>query len=136
MKRPGVGKMLLPKYHSNDTENRPGLFPIYPIRFSNLPGFNQPFPPVEMETFCTQPPLENLQKRTKTTSKVYLRLTTMSPLYPCGKPCSIGTHNETVKTRAYLLYSIMIRLIESASNDCRSSVQQSFLGKKMRQKPR
>ena len=21
---------------------------------------------------------------------------TMSPLYPCGKPCSRGTHNETV----------------------------------------
>ena len=25
------------------------------------------------------------------------RLMTMNPLYPCGKPCSRGTHNETVK---------------------------------------
>ena len=24
------------------------------------------------------------------------RLMTMSPLYPCGRPCSRGTHNETV----------------------------------------
>ena len=26
-----------------------------------------------------------------------IRLMTMSLLYPCGKPCSTGTHNETVK---------------------------------------
>ena len=25
------------------------------------------------------------------------RIMTMNPLYPCGKPCSTGTHNETVK---------------------------------------
>ena len=25
------------------------------------------------------------------------RLMTMKPMYPCGKPCSRGTHNETVK---------------------------------------
>ena len=25
---------------------------------------------------------------------------TMSPMYPCGKPCSTGTHNETVKRMA------------------------------------
>ena len=29
---------------------------------------------------------------------------TMSPLYPCGKPCSRGTHHETVKTWPYFLY--------------------------------
>ena len=28
------------------------------------------------------------------------RLTTMSPLYPCGKPCSTGTRIETVKKLA------------------------------------
>ena len=33
-------------------------------------------------------------------SLVDLRLLTMSPLYPCGKPCSRGTHNETVKNPA------------------------------------
>ena len=27
---------------------------------------------------------------------------TMNPLYPCGKPCSGGTHNETVKNLALL----------------------------------
>ena len=31
---------------------------------------------------------------------------TMSPLYPCGKPCSRGTHNETVKILA--LFSSII----------------------------
>ena len=25
---------------------------------------------------------------------------TMTPLYPCGKPCSRGTHDETVKNLA------------------------------------
>ena len=34
------------------------------------------------------------------------RLMTMSPLSPCGKPCSTGTHNETVKKLA--LFSAMI----------------------------
>ena len=29
-----------------------------------------------------------------------IRLTTMSPMYPFGKPCSRGTHNETVKNPA------------------------------------
>ena len=28
------------------------------------------------------------------------RLMTMSPLYPCGKPCSRGTHHETVENLA------------------------------------
>ena len=26
------------------------------------------------------------------------RLMTMSPLYPCGEPCSTGTHNKTGKS--------------------------------------
>ena len=30
------------------------------------------------------------------------RLMTMSPLHPCGKPCSTGTHNETVKNLALI----------------------------------
>ena len=30
----------------------------------------------------------------------------MSPLFPCGKPCSRGTHNETVKNSA--LFSAII----------------------------
>ena len=34
------------------------------------------------------------------------RLMTMRPLYPCGKPCSRGTHNETVKNLA--LFSSII----------------------------
>ena len=39
-------------------------------------------------------------------SIIMLRLMTMSPLYPCGKPCSRGTHNETVKNLA--LFSSII----------------------------
>ena len=34
------------------------------------------------------------------------RLMTMSPLYPCGKPCSRGNHKETVKNLA--LFSSVI----------------------------
>ena len=26
-----------------------------------------------------------------------IRLMTMSPLYPCGKPCSRGTHSDTLR---------------------------------------
>ena len=33
-------------------------------------------------------------------SLAYIRLMTMSPLYPGGKPCSTRTHNETVKNLA------------------------------------
>ena len=38
------------------------------------------------------------------------RLMTMSPLYPCGKPCSTGTHNETVKKLA-LFSAIIIGIV-------------------------
>ena len=41
------------------------------------------------------------------------RLMTMSPLYPCGIPCSIGTHNETVKNLA--LFSSIINGIAKES---------------------
>ena len=34
------------------------------------------------------------------------RLMTISPLYPCGKPCSRGTDNETVKN--LVLFSSII----------------------------
>ena len=39
-------------------------------------------------------------------------LMTMSPLYPCGKPCSRGTHNETVKNLGLfssIIYGIMMK---------------------------
>ena len=41
------------------------------------------------------------------------RLMTMSPLYPCGKPCSRGTHHETVKNLA--LFSSIINGIRKES---------------------
>ena len=40
------------------------------------------------------------QRATQPIRRVGSRLMTMSPLYPCGKPCSRGTHNETVKNLA------------------------------------
>ena len=43
-------------------------------------------------------------------SGVRIRLMTMSPLYPCGKPCSRGTRNETVKNLA-LISSIINRIM-------------------------
>ena len=44
-------KVVLSEYHINDIENCLVLFPVRPIRFSNLPGFDQPFLPVEMGDF-------------------------------------------------------------------------------------
>ena len=44
-------KILFPEYRSNDIENYLVLFSICPIRFSNLPGFSQPWLPVEMGDF-------------------------------------------------------------------------------------
>ena len=41
------------------------------------------------------------------------RLMTMSPLYPCGKPCSRGTHNEKLKNLA--LFSSIINGIMKES---------------------
>ena len=45
---------------------------------------------------------QDIFKRTDVIVKmVYsIRLITMSPLYPGSKPCSTGTHNETVKNLA------------------------------------
>ena len=42
-----------------------------------------------------------------------VRLMTMSPLYPCGKPCSRGTQNETAKTLALFPSIINGIMIES-----------------------
>ena len=41
------------------------------------------------------------------------RLMTMSLLYPCGKPCSRGTHDETMKTLALFFSIINGIMIES-----------------------
>ena len=45
--------------------------------------------------------------------KAKARLVTMSPLYPCGKPCSIGTHNEIVKKLTLFFVFIHRIMIES-----------------------
>ena len=58
----GFEKMLLPEYQSNDIERCFVLFPICPIRFSNLPGFDQPFLSVEMGRFSAESPLRNPAK--------------------------------------------------------------------------
>ena len=71
-KRPGVLKILLPEYQSNDIENCLVLFPICLIRLSNLPGFNRLFLPVEMGDLLQKASFENLQNRVKTTSKISL----------------------------------------------------------------
>ena len=62
------------EYHSNDIENCIALFRIRLIRFSNLPGFNRRFLHVRMGDFLQKAPLENLQKRVKTQSKISLVL--------------------------------------------------------------
>ena len=53
MKGLAFEKILLPEYQSNDIERCLVLFPIWPIRFSNLPGFNVPFIPVDVSTDST-----------------------------------------------------------------------------------
>ena len=52
-------------------------------------------------------------KPPQNSTKTVIRLMTMSPLYPCGKPCSRGTHNETVKNLA--LFSSIISGIMNES---------------------
>ena len=44
-----------------DIENCLLLFPIWQIRFSNLPRFNRSFLPVEIGDFLQKAPFENLQ---------------------------------------------------------------------------
>ena len=51
--------------------------------------------------------------RSITLSPRKVRLMTMSPLYPCGKSCSRGTHNEKVKNLA--LFSSIINGIMKES---------------------
>ena len=65
-------KILIPEYPSNDVENCRVLSPICQIRFSNLPGFNWSFLPVEIGDFLQKAPFENLQRRAKTASKISL----------------------------------------------------------------
>eukprot|EP00112_Aurelia_sp_Birch-Aquarium-sp1_P018563 Seg4444.2 transcript_id=Seg4444.2/GoldUCD/mRNA.D3Y31 product="hypothetical protein" pseudo=true protein_id=Seg4444.2/GoldUCD/D3Y31 len=61
---------------------------------------------VTIECYAKGSPVPYLTINSKTTlapDKLELyctyecRLMMMSPLYPCGKPCSTGTHNGTVK---------------------------------------
>ena len=58
---PAFEKMLLPEYQSNDIENCLALFPICPIRFSNLFGFDRSFLPIEMGYFLQKVPENNKQ---------------------------------------------------------------------------
>ena len=67
---PAFEKILLPEHHSNDIENCLVLSPICQIKFSNLPGFNRPFIPVEIGDFLQKAPFGNQQKRVKTPSEI------------------------------------------------------------------
>ena len=60
----------LPECHRNNIENFPAFFPICPIRLSNLPCFNRPFPH-KWEIRCRKP-LPKRAKPMKTTSKISL----------------------------------------------------------------
>ena len=62
VKRPGIENMLHPEYRSKDIENCLALFLIYPVRFSNAPGFNRPFVPFEIGDFLQKAPFEAKQK--------------------------------------------------------------------------
>ena len=65
-------KMLLSEYQINYIKKGLVVFLICPIRFSNLPGFNRPFRPVEMRDGLEKASFENLQKRMQTTKKISL----------------------------------------------------------------
>ena len=53
-KRPAFDKILIPEYQSNDIENSLVLSLTCQIRFSNLPGFNPSFLPVEIGDFFAE----------------------------------------------------------------------------------
>ena len=69
---PTFRTIVLLEYHINDTENCLVLFPVRPIWFSNLPGFKQPFLPIKMGDILQKASFENLQKRVKASSKIFL----------------------------------------------------------------
>ena len=51
IKRAAFEKIMIPEFQSNDVYDCPVLSPICQIRFSNLPGFNRSFLPVEIGDF-------------------------------------------------------------------------------------
>ena len=53
---------LLLEHHSYDIENCLFLFPIHPIRFSNLPSRSRPLIPVDLRHFLQKAPFKSLQK--------------------------------------------------------------------------
>ena len=69
IKTPGVWKILIPEYQSNEIENCLILSPICQIRSSNLSDFNRPFLPVEIGDFLQKAPSENLQNQRKQQAK-------------------------------------------------------------------
>ena len=71
IKTPGDCKILIPEYQSNDIKNCLVLFPICQIRFSNLPGFNRLFLPVEIGDFLQKAPSENLLKTSENSKQKF-----------------------------------------------------------------
>ena len=65
-------KIFLPECHTDDFESYFVLFPVRPIKFSNLPSFDRPFLPVEMGYVLQKALFEDVQKGVKTPSKISL----------------------------------------------------------------
>ena len=58
IKTPVFEKILIPQYQRNDVENCIVLSLICQISFSNLPGFNHSFLPVEIGDFLKKAPFK------------------------------------------------------------------------------
>ena len=86
--------MQLPEYQANDIEKGVVFISTCSIRFSNLPGFNRPFLPVENRRFSVVSIFCKHAKRVETTSKSSL----CSPSYQLSSTalecvhvfCSLG----------------------------------------------
>ena len=60
-KGPNFEKVLFLEYKSSSIDNCLVLFPIFLIKFSNLRGFDESFPLIEMEKFSSENAFESLQ---------------------------------------------------------------------------
>ena len=86
---------------SEDIETRRGKDQMPPISIAGLSAVFQYF------SFASKYRVSGNNPHLIGHCSLDVRLLTMNPLYPCGKPCSRGTRNETVKKLT--LFSAIIK---------------------------
>ena len=88
---------MLPEYQSHGKDDCLTLFPMCPIRLSNLPSFNRPFFPVKMGDFLQKAPNDSLEKREEINEQnsPLLSLPAIMTLAWIDAFCSLGRMEST-----------------------------------------